>query len=80
MLPQRDQGHAIAAGLLEGAAIGWAQRHVLHRDAPHVDGRAWMLATIAAAGLAWFVGMGGGSVLITRRSKRGRTSKVSSFP
>lgn len=51
------------AGLLEGACIGFAQRLVLRTDAPQVDGRAWMLATIVAAGLAWFVGMGGGALM-----------------
>ena len=47
------------AGLLEGLAIGVAERSVLARYAPAVEGRAWVAATVAAAGFAWFVGMGG---------------------
>lgn len=52
-----------AAGLLEGGAIGVAQAHVLARYAPDVDGRAWVTATASAAGFAWFVGMGGSSLM-----------------
>lgn len=51
------------AGLLEGAALGATQSHVLRRYAPAVDGRAWLLATTTAAGFAWFVGMGGGALM-----------------
>ena len=51
------------AGLLEGAAIGGAQARVLARSAPEIDGRDWMIATTAAAGFAWFVGMGGGALM-----------------
>jgi hypothetical protein len=51
------------AGLLEGAAIGAAQARVLARYAPNVRGRDWVVATITAAGLAWFVGMGGGALM-----------------
>ena len=41
------------AGLFEGAAIGVAQSFVLARAAPAINGRAWILATMAAAGFAW---------------------------
>ena len=51
------------AGLLEGLAIGIAQARVLGRHAPDVDGRDWVVATTAAAGFAWFVGMGGGALM-----------------
>lgn len=51
------------AGLLEGAAIGVAQAHVLARYAPDVNGRDWVSATVAAAGFAWFVGMTGGALM-----------------
>ena len=51
------------AGLLEGLAIGVAQARVLARFAPDVDGHDWVLATVAAAGFAWFVGMGGGALM-----------------
>ena len=40
-----------------------AQQRVLARDAPAVEGRAWVAATVAAAGFAWFVGMGGAAVM-----------------
>jgi hypothetical protein len=52
-----------SAGLLEGAALGIAQAGVLRRHLPAVDGPHWVIATTAAAGFAWFVGMGGSSVL-----------------
>jgi MFS family permease len=51
------------AGLLEGLAIGVAQARVLARFAPDVDGHDWVVATVAAAGFAWFVGMGGGALM-----------------
>jgi hypothetical protein len=51
------------AGLLEGVALGMAQSRVLARHAPAVNGRAWVVATTAAAGFAWFVGMGGGALM-----------------
>ncbi len=53
------------AGSLEGAAIGVAQALVLARYAPHIDNRDWVVATAAAAGFAWFVGMGGGALMGT---------------
>jgi hypothetical protein len=51
------------AGMIEGLALGVAQRRVLARHAPEIDGRAWVLATVGAAGFAWFVGMGGGALM-----------------
>ncbi len=51
------------AGLLEGAAIGITQARVLAHHAPTVDRRGWVIATMAAAGFAWFVGMGGGALM-----------------
>jgi hypothetical protein len=51
------------AGLLEGLAIGIAQARVLTRFAPDVDAHDWVVATVAAAGFAWFVGMGGGTLM-----------------
>ena len=51
------------AGILEGVAIGVAQAGVLARYAPSINGRDWVVATAAAAGFAWFVGMGGGALM-----------------
>ena len=51
------------AGLLEGMAIGVAQARVLARYAPAINGRDWVTATMAGAGFAWFVGMGGGALM-----------------
>jgi hypothetical protein len=51
------------AGMIEGLALGVTQRQVLARYAPEVDGRAWVLATVGAAGFAWFVGMAGGALM-----------------
>ena len=53
------------AGLVEGAAVGTAQARVLAGYAPAVDRRDWVLATVLAAGFAWFVGMGGGALMGT---------------
>jgi hypothetical protein len=50
------------AGSFEGALLGAAQARVLERDAPEIDGQAWVAATAAAAGFAWFVGMSGGAL------------------
>jgi len=51
------------AGMFEGAALGFAQSRVFARHAPGVDRRAWIGATTAAAGFAWLIGMGGGSLM-----------------
>ena len=53
------------AGMAEGAVLGVAQAKVLSGYRPAVDDRAWVRATALAAGLAWFVGMGGGAVMGT---------------
>ncbi|WP_199423349.1 hypothetical protein [Actinotalea solisilvae] len=47
---------AVGAGLVEGALLGVAQARVL-RDVVRVPAGRWVLATSAAAGLAWAVGM-----------------------
>lgn len=47
---------AVAAGLVEGAVLGAAQARVL-REVVRVPSARWVLATSAAAGLAWTVGM-----------------------
>lgn len=52
-----------AAGVVEGAVLGAAQRTVLERWAAAVDGRAWVVATATAAAFAWFVGMAGGALM-----------------
>lgn len=46
------------AGVAEGAVLGAAQAWVLRRYAPGIDSRQWITATAAAAGFAWFIGMG----------------------
>lgn len=46
----------IAAGFGEGAVLGLAQWLALRRYVPAVSGRAWVLATALAAGLAWVLG------------------------
>jgi len=51
------------AGVFEGAAIGVAQSWVLARHVPVVNGRAWVVAAMRAAGFAWFVGMGGSALV-----------------
>ncbi len=51
------------AGLCEGTVLGLAQARVLGRHTQAVDGTAWVVATTAAAGFAWFVGMGGSALL-----------------
>jgi peptidoglycan/LPS O-acetylase OafA/YrhL len=49
----------VLAGLAEGAVLGAAQAHVLHAALPALRRRWWVLATAAAAGVAWLAGMGG---------------------
>src|SRR4051812_7091210 len=46
-----------AAGLLEGAMLGFAQATALRRAPTAVDSRAWILATSLGAAMAWFLGM-----------------------
>jgi hypothetical protein len=50
-------GVAVAGGLGEGAVLGWFQVRVLRRLLPQLDSRRWIVATAAAAGLAWALGM-----------------------
>ena len=50
-------GVAVAGGLGEGAVLGWFQMRVLSRLLPRLDSRQWILATAAAAGFAWALGM-----------------------
>lgn len=47
----------VPAGLGEGAVLGFAQWWVLRRYLPSLSGRAWVLATALAAGLAWIIGV-----------------------
>ena len=47
----------VAAGAGEGAVLGFAQSRALRRDLPAVRPRAWVLATAAAAAVAWLAGM-----------------------
>ncbi len=51
-----------AAGAVEGAVLGTTQAHVLGGRWPTLPKRHWIVATAAAAGLAWLVGMGGSSL------------------
>ncbi len=52
-----------AAGVLEGAALGTAQAHVLATRWSGLSKRRWVAATAGAAGMAWLVGMGGSSIV-----------------
>jgi hypothetical protein len=52
-----------AAGVLEGAAVGAAQAWVLRRHDAPVDATPWVVATAAAAGFAWFAGVGGSALI-----------------
>jgi hypothetical protein len=45
------------AGLVEGAALGWAQAHVLRRALPRLDGARFVRLTSLAAAFAYAVGM-----------------------
>jgi hypothetical protein len=49
----------VAAGMLEGIAIGVAQAYVLGDVLPLLQRRDWVLATAGGAALAWLAGMGG---------------------
>jgi hypothetical protein len=48
----------VLAGAVEGALLGGAQAHVLHRWLPQLDVRRWVLLTSLAAAFAWLLGMG----------------------
>jgi hypothetical protein len=45
-----------ASGALEGSIVGWAQWRVLRTPFLQLGRRAWILATIGGALLAWFLG------------------------
>jgi small basic protein len=45
------------------AAIGTTEARVLGRYAPDVPTARWVRATVLAAGLAWFAGMGGSALM-----------------
>ena len=47
----------VAAGLGEGAVLGLTQWLALRRSIPDLHGRAWVLATALAAGIAWTLAM-----------------------
>jgi len=47
----------VVGGMVEGAALGAAQALVLRPVLPGFRTTAWVVATSAAAGLAWLVGM-----------------------
>jgi hypothetical protein len=47
----------LAAGAVEGALLGWGQAVVLRRVLPGFPARGWVLATSAAAVLAYAVGL-----------------------
>ena len=47
----------VVGGMVEGAALGVAQALVLRRVLPGFRTTAWVVATSAAAGLAWLLGM-----------------------
>jgi hypothetical protein len=48
---------AVAAGVGEGAILGFAQSRVLRRELAGFSARDWVAATAAAAALGWAVGM-----------------------
>jgi hypothetical protein len=45
-----------ATGALEGAVVGLLQWSVLRRPFPQIARRAWLVATLAGALIAWFLG------------------------
>jgi hypothetical protein len=47
----------VATGAVEGAAVGWAQWRVLRRPLPSIPARAWIVATVLGALVAWTLGM-----------------------
>lgn len=53
----------VAAGSLEGAAIGIAQAHVLARYLPAMSRTRWVVATALGAAVAWLAGMGGSAAI-----------------
>lgn len=57
MSPWAAWATAVVAGLGEGALLGTAQALALRRSGVAIRARAWVLATSAAAALAWGIGM-----------------------
>jgi hypothetical protein len=55
-------GAVIAVGTMEGAAVGLAQWRVLQAELPAIGCRAWLVATVAGAVVAWGAGMGIGTL------------------
>lgn len=49
-------GVMTTAGAIEGAIVGWAQWFVLRRAIVGITRRAWMMATVIGAVIAWFLG------------------------
>ncbi|MET3976011.1 MFS family permease [Cellulosimicrobium sp. 4261] len=47
---------AVLGGLVEGVALGLAQRAALTPVAPKLNRRRWLMVTVAVAGLGWVVG------------------------
>jgi hypothetical protein len=45
-----------ATGALEGSVVGLLQWRVLRQPFPHIARREWVMATVAGAMLAWFLG------------------------
>jgi len=53
----------VVIGLIEGTAVGWSQWLVLRTLLPRLRRRAWLLATVAGAILAWGAGMALGTAV-----------------
>ncbi|CCQ46070.1 putative membrane protein [Pseudarthrobacter siccitolerans] len=47
----------VAAGLVEGALLGWSQAHVLRRCLPGLSIGRWTALTSEAAAVAWMIGL-----------------------
>lgn len=57
-LPQLLQAVVmVAAGLGEGAVLGYFQARVLHKYIKNMSRTEWITATTIGAGLAWMIGM-----------------------
>lgn len=50
-------GVAVLGAVVEGAAVGTAQWYVLRRALPRLRWRAWAIATLVGAAVAWMLGM-----------------------
>ncbi|MBF2073999.1 MAG: hypothetical protein IGS50_09600 [Synechococcales cyanobacterium C42_A2020_086] len=49
-------GVMTATGVIEGTIVGWAQGSVLRRAIAGISRRAWVMATVVGAVIAWFLG------------------------